>query len=181
MSTNTLIAIIVAAVVVVVALSLALAMLVRRRHLRDRFGPEYERTVEEKGGTLAAERELHAREQRHDRLEIKELPSERRRQYSEEWTTVQERFVDRPDGSVAEADDLVSRLMRERGYPTDDGYGGQVRDLSVAHAGTLDHYRSAHDVKVRSTDGRATTEELRGAMVHYRALFTELLTDERSR
>ncbi|MCX4775944.1 hypothetical protein [Streptomyces sp. NBC_01264] len=180
MSTNTLIAIIVAAVVVVVALTLILTMLARRRRLRDRFGTEYERTVEEKGGALAAERELRAREQRHERLEIKELPAERRSQYAHEWATVQEHFVDRPDGSVAEADELVSRLMSERGYPT-DGYGGQLRDLSVEHAGTLDHYRSAHDVKVRSAGGQATTEELRGAMVHYRALFTELLTNERNR
>ncbi|MFF3212935.1 hypothetical protein ACFYYB_19975 [Streptomyces sp. NPDC002886] len=180
MSTSTLIAIIVAAVVVVVALTLILTMLARRRHLRERFGPEYERTVEEKGGARAAERELRAREQRHDQLDIKELPAERRRQYADEWTTVQEHFVDQPQGSVVEADELVSRLMSERGYPADE-YGRQLSHLSVEHAGALDHYRSAHDVKVRSTDGRATTEELRGAMVHYRALFTELLTDERNR
>ncbi|MFJ4777640.1 hypothetical protein [Streptomyces sp. NPDC088762] len=180
MSTNTLIAVIAAAVVVVIVLSAILWLLARRRHLRDRFGPEYERAVEEKGGTLAAERELHAREERHDKLDIKELPPERRRQYSEEWSGVQEHFVDRPAGAVDEADDLVSRLMTERGYPT-EGYQGAVRDLSVRHSRTLDHYRSAHDVRVRSAKGQATTEELRGAMVHYRALFEELLTDQRSR
>lgn len=179
MSTNTLIAVIIAAAVVVIALTATLWLLARRRHLRGRFGPEYERTVQEKGGTLAAERDLRAREERHDRLDIKELPPERRRRYADEWGSVQEHFVDRPEGSVAEADELVTRLMRERGYPTED-YGGQLRDLSVEHGRTLDHYRAAHDVKVRSGDGGATTEELRGAMVHYRALFEELLTDQRS-
>ncbi|WP_328924468.1 hypothetical protein OG429_07275 [Streptomyces sp. NBC_00190] len=180
MSTNTLIVIVVAAVVVL-ALCLMLWMLARRRHLRGRFGPEYERTVEEKGGKLAAERDLRAREDRHDRLDLKELPPERRRQYTEEWNGVQEHFVDRPEGAVTEADQLVTQLMRERGYPT-DGYSRQLRDLSVEHGRTLQHYRAAHDVRERSGGGgQATTEELRGAMVHYRALFEELLTDQRSR
>ncbi|MFG2983856.1 hypothetical protein ACGFYQ_21835 [Streptomyces sp. NPDC048258] len=180
MSTTTLIAVIVVAAIVVLALSLMLWMMARRRHLRSRFGPEYERTVEEKGGKLAAERDLRAREERHDELDIKELPPERRRHYTEEWSGVQEHFVDRPEGAVAEADQLVTRLMRERGYPT-DGYSGQLRDLSVEHGRTLEHYRAAHHVQERSGGGQATTEELRGAMVHYRALFEELLTDQRSR
>ncbi|MCX5152152.1 MULTISPECIES: hypothetical protein [unclassified Streptomyces] len=180
MSTNMLIAVIVAAVVVVAVLATILWFLARRRHLRDRFGPEYERTVEEKGGTMAAERELRAREQRHDQLDIKELPADRQRQYTEDWSGLQEHFVDRPADAVDKADDLVSRLMTERGYPT-EGYRGAVRDLSVEHSRTLEHYRAAHDVRARSAKGQATTEELRGAMVHYRALFEELLTDQRSR
>ncbi|MGW7437078.1 hypothetical protein [Streptomyces sp. NPDC054849] len=180
MSTSTLIVVIAVAAVVVIALVAMLWQMTRRRHLRERFGPEYERTVQEEGGTRAAERDLRAREQRHDELEIKELPAERRREYADAWSNVQEHFVDRPEGSVAEADELVARLMSERGYPT-EGYEGQLRDLSVEHGRTLDHYRAAHDVKVRSGGGQATTEELRGAMVHYRALFEELLTDQRSR
>ncbi|MEU3408189.1 hypothetical protein ABZ766_30155 [Streptomyces sp. NPDC006670] len=180
MSTSTLIAIVVAAVVVVLAITVTLALLGRRRHLRRRFGPEYERAVEEKGGVLAAERDLHAREVRHDKLDIRELPPERRRQFADRWSEVQEHFVDQPAGSVDEADELVAKLMRERGYPT-DGYHGAVRDLSVEHGRTLEHYRAAHEVRSRSADGRATTEELRAAMVHYRALFDELLTDQRSR
>ncbi|MDX3533809.1 hypothetical protein PV721_05400 [Streptomyces sp. MB09-01] len=180
MSSSTLIAVIAVAAVVVIALTVALWAMARRRHLQHQFGPEYDRTVEAEGGRMAAERELRAREQRHDKLEIKELPAERRDLYATEWSTVQEHFVDRPEGSVEEADELVSRLMRERGYPTDD-YSGQLRDLSVEHGRTLEHYRAAHDVKVRSADQRTTTEELRGAMVHYRALFDDLLTDQRSR
>ncbi|MBT2470053.1 hypothetical protein J7E97_19775 [Streptomyces sp. ISL-66] len=181
MSTNVLIAIIVVAAVVVIALTALLWMLARRRHLRERFGPEYDRTVEEQGGKRSAERDLRAREERHDQLDIKELPPERRQLYADKWSVVQQQFVDRPDASVTEADELVTLLMGERGYPTEEGYRGQVRDLSVEHGRTLEEYRAAHAVKVRSGAGEATTEELRGAMVHYRALFEELLSDRRSR
>ncbi|MDJ0384776.1 hypothetical protein [Streptomyces sp. G-G2] len=180
MSNTMLIIVIVIAAVLVCALAVGLWMSSRRRHLQNRFGPEYERTVEAEGGRLAGERELRSREERHAELEIKELPVERRQQYAQEWSGVQEGFVDRPEGSVGEADELVTRLMRERGYPT-EGFGGQLRDLSVEHGRTLEHYRAAHDVKVRTSAGRTTTEELRGAMVHYRALFEELLSDQRSR
>ncbi|MFF4102082.1 hypothetical protein [Streptomyces sp. NPDC001903] len=180
MSTGTLIAIIVPVAIVLIALAVGLAMLARRRRLQDRFGQEYERTVEQEGGRLAADRELRAREERHADLDIKELPEDRRRAYAQDWTEVQQHFVDRPEGSVTQADELVSRLMKERGYPT-EGYDEKIRDLSVTHAGTLQHYRAAHSVKVRSTDGQATTEELRGAMVHYRALFDELLSDRGGR
>ncbi|MFE5542153.1 hypothetical protein ACFQ7O_14545 [Streptomyces sp. NPDC056485] len=180
MSTGTLIAIIVPVAIVLIALAVGLGMRSRRRRLQDRFGPEYERTVEQEGGRLAADRELRAREERHAELDIKELPEERRRAYTQDWSDVQERFVDRPEGSVTQADELVSRLMKERGYPTAE-YDESVRDLSVSHGDTLQHYRAAHSVKVRSADGQATTEELRGAMVHYRALFDELLSDRGGR
>ncbi|MCX4545453.1 hypothetical protein [Streptomyces sp. NBC_01565] len=180
MSTTALVVVCVVAAVVVIALTFTMWLLARRRHLQDRFGPEYERTVEAEGGRLAAERELRAREHRHDKLDIKELSDDRRRQYADAWGGVQQRFVDSPEGSVAEADELVARLMAERGYPT-EGYQGRLRDLSVEHGRTLEHYRAAHDVKVRSGESQSTTEELRGAMVHYRALFEELLSDQRSR
>ncbi|GHE28789.1 hypothetical protein CP980_02845 [Streptomyces vinaceus] len=180
MSTGTLIAIIVPVAIVLIALAVGLGMMARRRRLQDRFGPEYDRAVEQEGGRLAAERELRAREEHHAELDIKELPEDRRRAYAQDWSEVQERFVDRPEGSVTQADELVSRLMKERGYPT-AAFDENVRDLSVSHADTLQHYRAAHSVKVRSTDGQATTEELRGAMVHYRALFDELLSDRGGR
>ncbi|MFI2351651.1 hypothetical protein ACH492_32475 [Streptomyces sp. NPDC019443] len=176
MSASTLIAIIVPVAVVLIIIAVTLWTLSRRRHLRERFGPEYDRTVEEQDSRPAAERELRAREQRHDKLEIKELPAEVQRQYADDWSSVQERFVDRPNEAVAEADRLVARLMTERGYPT-GGYQQQLADLSVEHGRTLEHYRTAHEINVRSGDGQATTEELRGAMVHYRALFEELLSD----
>lgn len=180
MSTNLLIAIIVVAAVLLVALTSVLWMLARRRHLRERFGPEYERAVEERGDPRSAERDLRAREVRHDHLDIKALSPARRNQYADEWSGVQKQFVDRPERSVVQADELVTRLMGERGYPT-EGYEDRLRDLSVEHGRTLEEYRAAHAAKVRSSAGEATTEELRGAMVHYRALFEELLADQRSR
>ncbi|MFD7630589.1 hypothetical protein ACFV7Q_31985 [Streptomyces sp. NPDC059851] len=173
MSAETLVAIIVPTVIVLILIGVGLWAVSRRRHLKQRFGPEYERTVEEAGGRLSAERELRSRERRHDALEIRELPAAVRQQYAADWSRVQERFVDRPESAVSEADSLVTRLMRERGYPT-EGYEQQLQDLSVEHSRTLKHYRDAHDVQARS-GGQATTEELRGAMVHYRALFDELL------
>ncbi|MFG2756238.1 hypothetical protein [Streptomyces wuyuanensis] len=180
MSTGTLIAIIVPIAVVLLLIAVGAWLVTRRRHhLQERFGPEYERTVESGDSRRAAERELRSREQRHRDLEIRELPAEAKDRYSAEWNGVQERFVDEPSQCVDDADRLVTRLMSDRGYPT-EGYEQQLRDLSVEHGNTLEHYRAAHDVGMRNREGRATTEELRGAMVHYRALFQELLGDPRT-
>ncbi|MFB7668077.1 hypothetical protein ACFC1R_29850 [Kitasatospora sp. NPDC056138] len=174
MSTGTLIAIIVPVAVVLILLVLAVWQVVRRRRLQERFGPEYERTVYGSESRLAAERELRAREQRHDRLDIRPLPPPVRDRYAEDWTRVQQQFVDRPGEAVQQADRLVTVVMRERGYPT-EGYEQELRDLSVEHGRTLEHFRVAHAVNDQAGHGSATTEELRGAMVHYRALFDELL------
>ncbi|KPC60253.1 hypothetical protein [Streptomyces chattanoogensis] len=177
MSTGTLLAIIIPVVVVVALLSVAITLFVgRRRHLRERFGPEYERTVESADSRLAGERELRAREKRHDALDIKPLPSSSRERYSRDWAGVQDEFVDRPEEAVHDADRLVTSLMHERGYPT-EGFEQQLKDLSVEHGRTLEHYRDAHEVDALGTQHKATTEQLRGAMVHYRALFDELLSN----
>ncbi|WP_330461532.1 hypothetical protein OIB37_34485 [Streptomyces sp. NBC_00820] len=174
-TTETLIAIIVPIAVILLLIAAGVWLLTRRRHLRKRFGPEYDRAVGTGDGRLSAERELHSREKRHQDLDIKPLSKEERERYAAEWKGTQERFVDEPSRSVDDADGLVTRLMKDRGYPT-AGFEQQLKDLSVEHARTLEHYRDAHDVRLRSEDGRATTEELRGAMVHYRALFNELLS-----
>ncbi|WP_329371056.1 hypothetical protein [Streptomyces sp. NBC_01483] len=176
MSTGTLLAIIIAIVVVLALATVAVSLMRRRRHLRDRFGPEYERTIEESDGRRTAERELREREKRHDALDIKPLPPVSRDRYTREWSSVQEEFVDRPQDAVHDADQLVTSLMHDRGYPT-EGFEQQMKDLSVEHGRTLEHYRAAHEVESLSDRSRATTEQLRGAMVHYRALFDELLTD----
>ncbi|MGW1625632.1 hypothetical protein [Streptomyces sp. NPDC002172] len=176
MSTGMFLTIIIAIVVVLALAAVAVALMARRRHLRDRFGPEYERTVEESDGRRAAERELREREKRHDALDIKPLPPVSRDRYTREWSSVQEEFVDRPQDAVHDADQLVTSLMHDRGYPT-EGFDQQMKDLSVEHGRTLEHYRAAHEVESLSTHSQATTEQLRGAMVHYRALFDELLTD----
>jgi hypothetical protein len=173
MSSGIVIAIIVAVVVIVLAIGVWMA--VRRRHLRDRFGAEYEHAVESEGSRRSAERDLRAREERHDDLDLMPLASTACQQYARDWNSVQEHFVDRPEEAVGEADQLVTRLMKERGYPT-EGYEQQLKDLSVEHGRTLEHYRAAHEVKARSGQ-QTTTEELRGAMVHYRALFDDLLTN----
>ncbi|MEU9272552.1 hypothetical protein AB0E04_45250 [Streptomyces sp. NPDC048251] len=175
MSTGTLLAIIVAVVVVIALVAVAVSLR-RRRKLRERFGPEYTRTVEDADSRTAGERELRAREKRHDTLDIKPLDSSVRDRYTRDWTNVQDEFVDRPEDAVHDADRLVTSLMHERGYPTHD-FEQQLKDLSVEHGRTLEHYRAAHDVDVLSTRHEATTEQLRGAMVHYRALFDELLAD----
>jgi hypothetical protein len=177
MSTTLMVIIIVAAVVVVALVALALRARIRRRHLRERFGPECERTVQAEHSRRAAERDLSAGEQRHEDLEIRPLPSTVRSRYARDWNSVQEHFVDGPDRAVGEADQLVTTLMGERGYPT-EGYEQQKRDLSVEHAETLQHYRIAHEINRRAGDRNTSTEELRSAMVHYRALFDELLKDD---
>ncbi|MER5203755.1 hypothetical protein [Streptomyces sp. NPDC002825] len=177
MSTGTILAIVIPVVVVLALIVLAIALdRRRRRRLRERFGPEYDRTVEEAGSRRAAEYDLGAREERHETLDIKPLPSGARERYADRWRSVQAQFVDRPEGAVHDADSLVSSLMRERGYPT-EGFEQQTRDLSVEHGRTLEHYRAAHEINSLSASQQATTEQLRGAMVHYRALFDELLSD----
>ncbi|MER6071816.1 hypothetical protein ABT187_23795 [Streptomyces sp. NPDC001817] len=176
MSTGTLLAIIIPVVVVIALAATAAFFFMRRRHLRERFGPEYKRTVEGADNRLAAERELSAREKRHDSLDIKPLPSNVRERYARDWTSVQDEFVDRPNDAVHDADRLVTSLMHERGYPTGE-FEQRVKDLSVEHGRTLEHYRAAHEIDTLSTQHKATTEQLRGAMVHYRELFDELLSD----
>ncbi|WP_055489172.1 hypothetical protein [Streptomyces sp. TP-A0356] len=178
MTSGTLLAIIIPVVVVIALIAVGTALLMRRRRLRERFGPEYERSVEEAGGRRAAERELMDREKRHDALEIKPLASSVRDRYTREWSSVQEEFVDRPEDAVHDADRLVTSLMRERGYPT-EGFEEQLKDLSVEHGRTLEHYRAAHEIEELGTQRKATTEQMRNAMVHYRALFEELLSDSR--
>jgi hypothetical protein len=168
---------IIAAVVVVLILVIAAVMSTRRkrRHaLQSQFRGEYDRAVAEHGSTRDAERELQARAERHEQLNIRPLDEQHRQQFARAWTETQAEFVDRPEAAVARADDLVRQVMQERGYPVHD-FDQQVTDLSVEHADVLNHYREAHDVSTDSAVGRANTERLRQGMVHYRALFTALL------
>ncbi|NRQ36422.1 hypothetical protein HII36_31990 [Nonomuraea sp. NN258] len=176
MTTWIWVAVVVVAVVAVAAVGYLVLQQQRRSHLRTRFGPEYERTVSEHESRRDAERDLIAREQRHSELDIKPLPEESREAYANRWTEVQERFVDAPGFAVTEADQLVAAVMAERGYPTED-FEQRLADLSVGHASTLDHYRTAHEISGRAARKEASTEELRQAMVHYRALFEELLQE----
>lgn len=160
-------------VVVLVGAALLVPPYLRRKRLRDRFGPEYDRAVEHTEDRRAAERELAQRERRHNSLDLRELTPERQKEFAADWARVQERFVDEPADAVGEADRLVTTVMAERGYPT-EGFDQQVADLSVEHASTLGHYRDAHGIAVQHANGKASTEDLRTALVHYRALFLDL-------
>jgi hypothetical protein len=178
MSTVVVVVIVIVVLVVLGAVAFFARGQARRRGLQQRFGPEYDRTVESHESTREAEQELKAREKRHDELEIHPLDPAARERHLAEWRQVQERFVDAPEEAVTEADRLLVLVMGERGYPT-EGYEQQVSDLSVEHASTIDRYRQAHDISAQAEAKKASTEDLRQAMVHYRTLFTELLdTDE---
>jgi hypothetical protein len=166
-------------VALVVIIGVVVAILVRERrkkteHLRARFGSEYERTVLERGSERNAEAALAAREQRVDSLKIHDLAPAERERFLNEWQLVQSRFVDHPRGSVIEADELVASLMHARGYPVVD-FEQRAADISVNHPRVVENYRSAHAIAQRPTSTEITTEDMRTAMLQYRALFDELL------
>jgi FtsZ-interacting cell division protein ZipA len=146
----------------------------RTRSLQERFGSEYDRTVDREGGRRDAERELLERERRHDELELRPLSPEARSRYLQKWHATQERFVDDPKGAVAEADQLVQQVMSDRGYPVKD-FDQQAADISVDHPDLVEKYRTAHGIAMASERGTASTEDLRHSVRHYRALFVELL------
>ena len=173
MSSTQILVIVLIALVVIVLVGVGW-YLMRRQQLQRRFGPEYDRTVAEGDNRLAAERELRQRERRHAELELKELTPEARERYTAQWDEIQARFVDAPENAVGAADDLVTQLIADRGYPTDD-YAEQLDHLSVEHARTLGNYREAHEISLRNREGKATTEQLRQAVLHYRSLVADLL------
>jgi hypothetical protein len=168
---------IVVAVVVIVGLVIWRGLAARRTSkLQERFGPEYDRTAKDMGSKRQAEAELAAREERRDQLDIRPLPSEARRRYLDQWQGVQAQFVDAPAAAVSAADGLVSAVMSDRGYPMDD-FEQRTAHVSVDHPQVVENYRAAHAISTRAAGGKATTEDLRQAMQHYRALFEELLED----
>jgi hypothetical protein len=169
--------IIIAAVVVLglVALGAWLFYQQNQSHkLQERFGPEYGRTVNELGSRTKGESELRAREKRVERLEILTLAPSEAARFTEAWQALQGRFVDNPKGVVVQAEQLVRELMEKRGYPMGD-FERRAGDISVDHPDVVANYRSAQAIAVRDRQGSADTEELRKAVVHYRALFDELL------
>jgi FtsZ-interacting cell division protein ZipA len=164
---------IVAAIVVLGVLFSALRT--RRSHsLQDQFGREYDRTVDKAGGRREAEQELVERQKRHDELELRPLSADARERYLQQWQATQGRFVDDPTGAVSEADELVQRVMRDRGYPVDD-FEQRAADISVEHPELVEKYRTADGIARASERGEASTEDLRHSVRHYRALFVELL------
>jgi FtsZ-interacting cell division protein ZipA len=167
----------VVAVIIVAVLVVGAILWSRRRHsehLRDRFGREYDRTVDAKGDRSKAEAELAEREKRVGKLDIRPLTAEERREFVQRWDDVEARFVDDPPRAVAFADALVGDVMKARGYPVSD-FEQRAGDLSVDHPVVVEHYHKAHDIAVRHQHGQASTEDLRQAMIHYRALFDNLV------
>ena len=175
--------IVIAIVVVALIIIGIVLMLVRKREgerLKQHFGPEYERQVQEAGGSRAkAEAELLKREKRVEKFDIRPLPSAERQRFAADWEQVQARFVDDPERSVAQADALLAEVMKARGYPVED-FEQRAADLSVEHPRLVENYRAAHEIAVRHAHGEGGTEDLRSAFIGYRALFEELhRADER--
>jgi FtsZ-interacting cell division protein ZipA len=168
------IVIVVAAVVIVGAIVWSATRARRRRDLQERFGSEYDRTVADAPSRREAESELSEREKRRDELDIRPLDQSSRDRYASQWQNTQAAFVDDPETAVGDADRLIQQVMRERGYPVDD-FEQRANDLSVDHPEVISNYRAAHGISVANERGKASTEDLRTAMVHYRALFSELL------
>ena len=170
------------ALIVVLALAVIATIVIvasrtsRKRHveLKERFGPEYDRALAEQGSEAKADRELRAREKRVHKQELHPISDADRVQYSSDWRQVQARFVDDPSGAVQAADALIQTVMLARGYASKD-VDERIADLSVEHASMVDHYRAACALAEANREGRANTEELRQAFVHYRALFGDLL------
>src|ERR1700722_4500131 len=168
-----------AGVVILVMAVVAWMYLQKRRSttagLRQKFGPEYERAVQQQQGSeRKAEAKLVDRQERVEKLNIRQLDPMERERFSKQWESVQSRFVDSPRGAVAEADDLVSSLMKTRGYPVSD-FAQRAADVSVDHPRVVENYRSGHDIALRVGKNGASTEDLRAAMIHYRSLFEELV------
>jgi len=168
---------IVVAAVVVLAVVVWRALMTRRtRALQDRFGPEYNRTLDSSDSKRDAEAELRAREERREQLDIRPLPTAARDRYVNEWQRVQALFVDDPQGAVHDGDMLIQSVMRDRGYPVDD-FDQRSADVSVDHPKVVENYREGHRLANASARGDGTTEDLRQAMRHYRALFEELVDE----
>jgi hypothetical protein len=168
-------------VVALVAIAAAAWFFLQKRRteqLREGFGPEYDRTVEEVGDRRRAESELDARRKRIAALDIRPLTPDERARFADAWQATQARFVDDPDAAIGDADQLVGEVMQTRGYPVGE-FEQRAADVSVDHPEVVSNYRAAHRIALDRERGGAGTEDLRQAMVHYRALFDELLeTDQ---
>jgi len=169
---------IIVAVVVVVAVLIAVAMWINSRNqsrkLAERFGPEYDRAVGSSDKRSEAERELREREARVQKLRLKDLDTSTRQRFVDEWRRAQEHFVDDPAKAVSEVDDIVEAVMDKRGYPV-QSFDQQAADISVDHPEVVTNYRAAHAITIAHEKDGVSTEDLRQAMIHYRALFAELV------
>ncbi|MFL5804764.1 MAG: hypothetical protein ACJ8CR_23845 [Roseiflexaceae bacterium] len=163
-------------VLLVVIGAVAWILMQRRRseELRERFGPEYQRAVDELGDPQRAESELAAREKRVEKFDIRPLTAQEHQRFTQAWRSAQSHFVDEPTATIKQAERLVTDLMRTRGYPIAD-FDQRAADISVDHPNVVENYRAARAIAIANEREAASTEQLRQAMVHYRALFEDLL------
>jgi LPXTG-motif cell wall-anchored protein len=174
-STQTWIIIVGVAILALIALAVWFIYKKKQSHrLQERFGQEYGRSVDDLGSRTKAESELKAREKRVESLTIISLTPSEAARFSQTWKDLQGRFVDNPKAAVVQADELVRELMLKRGYPMGD-FERRAADISVNYPEVVAHYRAAQAIAMHNERGEADTEELRKAVVHYRALFDELL------
>jgi FtsZ-interacting cell division protein ZipA len=173
-ATTLIVVVVILAIVVIILVYMILQRRNRSAELQTKFGPEYDRTLDERGGRKVAEQDLMDRQERHDQLRLRDLDGMRREQLSAQWEQVQSRFVDQPVSAVLEAYQLVRQVMAERGYPTED-FESQADAVSVDHPEVVENYREAVRRTKAAQAAQATTEELREAMVSYRSLFGRLL------
>lgn len=169
------IAMIVAVLLVIVGAVVFYLQRRRTEKLRQHFGPEYDRAIAEGGDRRVAEAKLEERTERVKKFNLRTLSADDRARYTEQWNRVQSHFVDAPAGAVAEADQLLGDIMATCGYPVGD-FDQRAADISVEHPIVTQNYRSAHEIAVRQASGQASTEDLRRAMIHYRALFEDLVS-----
>ena len=171
-------AIVIAAILIVAAIAMSRRQqsgrLQRSESLREKFGPEYDRTLAEKGSARSADSELTARQKRVAKLHIRALETDEGEKFVTEWQAVQMGFVDDPAIAVRDADALVGRVLDARGYPEGD-FEQRFADMSVDHPATLGQYRTAHEIVLRQADGQASTEDLRQVIVNDHVVFTELI------
>jgi hypothetical protein len=176
---TTEIALIIALVVVLAGAAIAFLSYRKRRtaRLRTQFGEaEYARAVQKGGNRGNAEAKLEERTQRVEAFHVRPLGAGDRARFLDSWRRIQARFVDGPAGAVTDADQLLGDVMSTRGYPVSD-FEQRAADISVSHPLVLENYRTAHEIALRQTRGQASTEDLRQAMVHYRTLFEELVSE----
>jgi hypothetical protein len=174
---KTTIIIVAASLVAVAAILAAVWMYLKKNQterLHSRFGPEYDRLEEAEGDRRLAEKTLQEREKRVEKFNLFPLSPENRDLFARAWQQTQAGFVDDPRAAVANADRLLTEVMKARGYPMGD-FEQQAADLSVDHSAVVENYRIAHEIALRDGGGETTTEELRTALLHYRMLFEDLL------
>jgi hypothetical protein len=179
MNSTAIVILLVVAVIIVGALARIFTRKRRSQKLREQFGPEYDRVLKREGDPGKAERLLEFRQKRRENFQVRPLSPTDRSSFRYRWNEVQGRFVDDPKGAVTLAEALVTDVMQTRGYPIAD-FEQQAADISVDHPVVVENYRAAHTIALRHGSGQASTEDLRNAMVHYRALFQELLDDNQS-